>query len=125
MDTNQLEVIGAGLFFFFIYLSGFRLRHLGKPYGSLLFNLHKLLGLAAVVFLGIVAYRYNQVSPLDPYEIIGSAITFTLFAATITTGGLLNIDRPVPPVLKVSHQFLPYITTLATAITLYLIVRID
>ncbi len=124
MEPGRLEVIGAGLFFFLIYLTGFGLRRSGKPYGVILFNIHKLLGLAAVVFLAIIAYHFQQVAPLDSLEIIASAVTFFLFAVTITSGGLLNIERPMPALVLAIHKLLPYLTTLSTAITLYLILSV-
>lgn len=50
MGTTQSGVVGTGLLFLFIFLSGFWLSHSGKPYNTLIFTIHKLIGLAAGVF---------------------------------------------------------------------------
>jgi hypothetical protein len=50
MSTNQLRVVSAGLFFLFIFLSGFWLSRTGKPYSGIILTIHKLIGLAAVPF---------------------------------------------------------------------------
>jgi hypothetical protein len=56
VNTGQLRVVGAVLFFVFIFLSGFRLSRSGKPYSVILLNVHKLISLAIVVFLVIAIY---------------------------------------------------------------------
>jgi heme A synthase len=115
------EVI-TGAFFIFIFLTGFGMRRAQKPFPGLLRSIHELLGLAAVVFLGITIYQSHQASPLDPLETVASLVTFLLFALTITTGSLTAIERPMPAVIPVLHKLLPYLTVLSTALTLYFII---
>ena len=43
MTTGQLQIAGAGIFALFIFLSGFWLSRLGKPYNGMVFNIHKLI----------------------------------------------------------------------------------
>jgi len=51
MDSVQWKVVGAGLFFLFIFLSGIWLSRSGKPLNGLILNIHKLISLAAGIFL--------------------------------------------------------------------------
>jgi hypothetical protein len=119
MDITQSRVIGAGLFFIFIFLSGFWLSRSGKPYGTIKLNIHKFIGLGAVVFLAITVYQIHQLAPLRQVEMAASLVTFVFFVVTIISGGLSSIDKAMPAAFSALHKLFPYLTTLSTAVTLY------
>ena len=96
MNTTQLRVVGAGLFYLFIFVSGFWLSKSGKPYDVIILTIHKLISLAAVVFLAIIVYRVNQASALDAIELTAGLVTGLLFIGLIATGGLLSASKPMP-----------------------------
>ena len=121
MSTTQLRVVGAGLFFLLIFLSGFWLSRSGKPYSAIIFNIHKLIGLAAGVFLVMTVYQIHQVAPLGLVKIVAIVVTVLFFAGTVTAGGLLSIDKPMSASVVILHKITPYLTVLSTAATLYLL----
>jgi len=121
MSTTQLKVLSAGLCFLFIFLSGFWLSRSGKPYGAILFNVHKLIAVAAFVYLFITVRQVQQVTPLSTVEIAVSMIAGLLFICTVVSGGLVSIDRPMPAGIGLLHKLLPYFTTLSSAAALYLL----
>jgi hypothetical protein len=104
----------AGLFFVFIILSGLWLSHTGKPINVFIMTIHKLISLAAVVFLVITIYRIHQVAPLSPAEIAASAVTLLFFIVMIATGGLLSTAKTMPAVILKIHQIMPYLVILTT-----------
>lgn len=116
MNTTLITYIGTGLFLF-IFLSGFWLSRSGKPYSTLIFTIHKLIGLTMGIFLIITVYRATS---LDPAQIVAIAITVLLFFATVAAGGLLSIEKPIPLIVSVIHKVLPYFTVISTAGTLSL-----
>ena len=130
MHTIQSRVVVAGLFFLFIFLSGYWLSQLGKPYHTLVITLHKLIGLAAGVFLVLTVIRTHQAAPLSGLEIAAVVITALIFVGTVAAGGLLSIDaagglsgisQPVRQLIAVAHRLFPFLAVLSTAMTLYLI----
>jgi heme A synthase len=121
MDANQSRLVGAGLFFLLIFLSGFWLNRLGKPYPSIVLTIHKLIALAAVVFLVMTVYRMHKDAPLSPVEITAFVVTLLFFVSNIATGGLLSIAKPIPAAVSTMHKLFPYLTVLSTAVTLYLL----
>ncbi|MFC1619097.1 hypothetical protein ACFL45_04045 [Candidatus Neomarinimicrobiota bacterium] len=123
MSTTLLRVTGAGLFFLFIFLSGFWLSRIGKPYHTLIFNVHKFLVLAAVVFLVIILTRMNQGAKPNVAEFAVIVATALLFIAAIISGGLASLPRSMPAVLTTLHHLLPYATVLATAVIFYLMLH--
>ncbi len=130
MNTTQIRMISAGLFFLFIFLSGFWLSRLGKPYNGLVFNLHKLIGLAAGIFLIVTVVKTSKAAAFSPLEIAALAITVLIFICLVAAGGLLsvissgglaNASQTVQSVIAIVHKTFPYLAVIATAGTLYLL----
>jgi hypothetical protein len=121
MGTIQSSVVGAGLFFLFIFLSGIWLSRSGKPLNGIILTVHKLISLAAVVFLAITTYQVNQAADLSTMSLIAGVVTSLFFLGAIITGGLLSTGKPVPTAILTAHQAAPFLTVLSTAATLYLL----
>jgi hypothetical protein len=115
------KLLIAGLFFVLIIFSGLWLSRTGRPLNVFLLTVHKLISLAAVVYLVFTVYRIHQVTPLNAIEIIASAVTLIFFLALIATGGFLSAARPMPGIVLKIHQIMPGLVIISTAITLYLI----
>jgi hypothetical protein len=121
MDTLQSKVIGTGIFFLFIFLSGFWLARYGKPHNVILLTIHKLISLAVIVFLGMTIYQVNQVTTLSKTELTTSIVTGLSFVVTIITGGLVSMETTMPAAITIVHKLAPYLTVLSTVATLYLL----
>ena len=123
MENIQVRLVSAGLFFLWIVPSGLWLKHVGRPYGFVLFNLHKLIGLGVLVFLVINVYRLNQSAPLSVAELITCVVAGLFFVATIISGGLASIDTSMSMFLRMTHKIFPYVTVLLTIASLYILLR--
>ena len=121
MNTYQLRVVGAGLFYVFIFLSGIWLSRSGRPLNAGIFTVHKLVSLAAVAFLVWTIVQINRAASLPPMGWIAVAVTAVLFLGTVASGALLSFDRPVPAVVLSIHRIAPILTVLSSAATLYVL----
>jgi len=121
MNADQLRIVGAGLVFVVIFVSGYWLSRAGKPYSVIVLTVHKLISLAAVVFLIITMVQSNRVAALSAVELIAGVLTGLFFLGLIATGGLLSSDKQMPAVVLKLHRIAPYLTVLAAAATLYLL----
>ncbi len=121
MSAASTKIVIIGAFFLFIFILGFVLSRAGKPYPALLFNVHKLVALGALVYLAITVYNLHRAAALAPGLVALVVFTGLCFVVTIVAGGLMNIDKS-PAFLAVIHRFSPYLTLLATAGTLYLLI---
>jgi len=119
--STQSRVVGAGLLFVFIFLSGFWLSSTGKPYNVAASTLHKLLGVGAAVLLVVTMVRTNQATRLGGLTTIAGVVTGLFFLSLIATGGLLMIDRQMPVVVARLHHVAPYLTVLSSAAALFLL----
>ncbi len=123
MSTWQIRVAGVVLSFVLIILSGIWLSHLGKPYNTGVFAIHKVAGVAVGILLGVMVYQASKTTPLDAAQIAAIVVTVLFFIGTVAAGGVLSVDLEAPaPVLRL-HQYLPVLTALSTAGTLYLLLR--
>ena len=120
MSTTVRAII-VGLFFLFIFLSGIRLSRAGRPLNVGISTIHKLISLAAGVFLLVTIYQRNGVVPLNTTEWIAIVVTGLCFAGTVASGGLLSSDKSKPVAVLRVHQIVPVLTVLATGATLYLL----
>ncbi len=119
MNAILSRMITAGLLFLLTFIFGFWLSRSDKPYGVVIFTIHKLIALGAVIFLGITLYKEHQLSPLSPGQIAAALVMALCFLSTILTGGLLSIEKPVPAIVLIFHRVLPYLTVVSTAVVLY------
>jgi drug/metabolite transporter (DMT)-like permease len=122
MSAAATKILVTGSFFLFIFLFGFLLSRTGKPYPPLLFNVHKLIALGALVFLAMTVYNTHRAMALTSAQIGLVVFTGLCFVVTIVAGGLLNIDKS-PAFLAIIHRVSPYLTLLSTAGTLYLLLE--
>lgn len=104
MDTTQLRVVGAGLFFLFIFLSGIWLSNSGKRLNVIILIIRRSTALAAVVLLVMTIYQINQVAKLSATELIASVVTGLLFLGTTISGGLLSTSKPMPAAILTIHR---------------------
>jgi hypothetical protein len=108
-----------------MFLSGFWLNRTGKPYGTFIFTIHKLIGIGMGILLFVTVRQAYQTTPLGSMEIAAVVVTVLFFLAIVTTGSLLSIpiSKPMPDIVPKLNKILPYFTVLSTAVTLYLLNR--
>jgi hypothetical protein len=124
MSTSQLQVVSTGAAFLIMFLSGVWLNSTGKPYGTLVFAIHKLIGVGIGIFLFMLVRQAHQTISLGPVEIIAVAVTVLFFAATVTTGSLLSLpNRSMPDIVSTLNKILPYFTVLTTAVTFFILLK--
>jgi hypothetical protein len=121
MTILFMKMSYAGLFFIAIFISGYFLSRIGKPYNMLVITLHKLIGLATGVFLVSSLLRFHQVEDLNTSAVIALVITGISFIVLVVSGSLLSAERQFPPIFSTLHKVFPYFTLLATGILLIVV----
>jgi len=112
----------SGVLFVITLLSGVLLSHLGRPFNGLVFNIHKLIAVATVIFIGLHLYRLQQLVGARAFiDLAVMATAALLFLALIVTGGLLTLDIARPVALKI-HQIAPPLALFGASAVLYLLV---
>lgn len=117
--------VSAGLFFLFIFLSGFRLNRTGRPHSTLVLTIHKFVGLGLAVYLGLTVYQVYTAAPLTPIQVAITIFTILLFVTNVVTGSLLSTNKSIPGAVSTLNKLLPYLTVVATGFMLILLLSAE
>jgi uncharacterized integral membrane protein len=120
MNTTVRAIV-AGLFFLFIFLSGIWLSRTGRPLNVGISTVHKLISLAAGIFLLVIITQRSRLVPLSLTKWIAIVFNGLCFLGAVVSGGLLSSDKPMPVAVLRVHQIVPVLTLLSSGATLYLL----
>lgn len=102
---------------------GFWLSHLGKPYNGILFNIHKLVALGAVIVAISQLFKMftvaNPISLVIAFLILAAIFTLVLFAS----GALMSAGKMGYTLMLIIHRVAPVLLTVAMAMAGYLLAR--
>jgi len=121
MSADPVQLAAVGLCFLGIILSGIWLSRSGRPLNAIVLTVHKLVALAAGIYVVITIYRSHQATALGAAGLAAGAITGLLFLGAGATGGVLSTDRAIPDAVLRLHQVGSALTVLAAAVTFYLL----
>ena len=115
------RTIGVVLSSLIVFASGMWLTRSGKPYSGILVNVHKLISLAGVVLLALATRQQTRGGNLGSAQVVSIVVTGLLLIAAILTGGLVSIDRPMPQAVLMAHRVTPFVSLVAAAVAVYLL----
>ncbi len=121
MSTNVLRIVITAVLFIIIFVLGYVLTRMGKPYNTILVNAHKLVSLGAAVYLGIVVYQLHKTASFTSLQIAFLALTGVCVLGLFATGALLSIDKSMPSFVKYLHHIAPYLLLVSTGVSYYLL----
>jgi hypothetical protein len=108
--------------FFLTLVFGFWLSNVGKPYNGLLFNIHKLLALGAVILLGMQLAKTPKSA--DPLTLIIALLVVAALCivALFASGALLSAGKLDYVLMLSIHRIAPAVLTVVLALLVYLLV---
>jgi len=122
MSTLVSRLVLPGTLVLFTLASGFWLSNSGKPYSTLIFTIHKLIALAAIIATAVTINQLHKTAELTINVEVGAiVITALLFLGLVISGGVMSIVKPVPALIGTFHHLAPYLAVLSSAATIYLL----
>lgn len=118
------RIIIIGILFLAMIITGLLLSKGGRPLNTILFTIHKLTAVVAIILIVILVYKLNKSSSIGTGKSTAFVLTGILLAMTFISGALLSFDKLVHPVILAIHKIFPYLAILSTAITIYLLYKI-
>lgn len=82
-----------GLLLGLILAFGFWLSRAGKPYNGILFNIHKLIALVGVVYMGWELFQWTKAAGLSGLLLAFVAVAALSVIALFASGGLLSAKK--------------------------------
>lgn len=120
---NTTKFILPGIIFVLTLASGAWLSNTGKPYSSVIFTIHKLISVAAVVLATIQMIRGFKTVGAFPLTIILFILVILAVIALFATGALMSLDKEPYKVWLLIHQISPVVMGIASAAVVYLLAR--
>lgn len=118
METTS-KFFMPGLLLLLTLAFGLWLSVLGKPYNGLLFNVHKLAALAAVVLAAIQTWNLLKGAGVQPIAFALVAVCVLCVIALFTTGAFMSVGNlPHAPLLTI-HRIALTILPFASVGTVY------
>lgn len=119
MNASVSRIVLIGALFLLTLAFGIWLSHAGKPYSSVLFNIHKLIALGAVIVTAITVYQARAAMTPGSLTFVASVVTGLLFVALFVSGALLSIGQPDAAAILIVHRIAPWLVVITAALTLY------
>ena len=86
MGITQMKIILMAAGFVLIFLTGYLLYRTGQPFSAGVLALHKLISVAAIVYLVVTVLSINKMVPLDKAELTVCIVTGLFFLGAVATG---------------------------------------
>jgi hypothetical protein len=119
MNASVSRTVFIGVLFLLTLAFGIWLSHAGKPYSSLLFNIHKLIALGAVIVTALTVYQARAAVTIGSFTLIAVVATGLLFVALFVSGALLSIGQPDSAAILIVHRVAPWLVIITAALTMY------
>jgi hypothetical protein len=120
MSASQVRILGLGVAAVVVFVSGFWLSRAGRPYGTALLTVHKLVDLGVLVAVGLMAYRASRVLAPSALEWVVVAFAVVAVIAAFASGAVASASDPVPKWALVLHKVAPWLAGGLTALVAYL-----
>ena len=106
MNTLNL-IIYSGVAFVLTVILGFWLSRLGKPYHQVVFNIHKLIALAAVVLVGLQFSDWFKSGAVQPEWILLVVLIAIMTIILFASGALMSLEKLDYKLLRLVHRIAP------------------
>lgn len=114
------KIILSAISFIIVIVSGILMSRLGKPYQAVLFNIHKLISLAAIVLAAIALNNFRKASGLSSQQLT-LVIAIAIFVlATLATGGIISAKEEPAKIILMIHKIMPVLIVIG--LTTFLII---
>ena len=121
MNIFKLMIL-PGCLFLIILGFGLWVSKVGKPYNNVLFNIHKLIALGAVILTALRIFKLDPFITFPNLAIVLIALAVLCAIGMFATGAVMSIKDDVPKAALLVHRILPAIIFISVSISIYLII---
>ena len=118
---NVLLIVAVGIAA--VFVTGYSLKKLGRPFKTLPLTLHKLLGVGVFIYLAVTVVRLARAGSLNG---LGWGLCLSagaLFLAALASGGWLAAAKGEARFAWTMHRILPRLAVIATIAWFFLLIR--
>ena len=116
------KFLTPGIIFLLTLAFGVWLSYSGKPYNGILFNIHKLIALGAVVITGMQIYKFLQEAQIETLLIILVVLSGLCVVTLFVTGAMMSAEKLDYKMMLTIHKVMPFLTAVTMVLTIYLLI---
>lgn len=120
METAAQFMV-PGIIFLLTLASGVWLSRSGKPYHTIIFNSHKLIALATVIFTTVQIARQLRTTEIQVTVILLVVLIGLCVLALFVTGALMSLEKPMHHLYLTIHRVSPIFGVISLAMTIYIL----
>lgn len=121
MKTIDIRILSAGILFLLVIASGMWLTRSGRPLNTAIFTVHKLIALACMILMIVIARILGKGAVLSLVIITALFFTFLFFIVMFATGAVLSFEKPAPGFVLLFHRLISVLTLVSSVITVWLL----
>lgn len=110
----------AGIIYLLTLASGVWLSYTGRPLNSMIFTIHKLIALGAVILTWRQVYPLLKSGKAESLVIVSLVIVGLCIVALVATGALMSLDKPAYDIFQRIHQVALVLMTIGMVWMVYL-----
>jgi len=122
MDSTVSQFVTPGILLVFTLASGVWLSGAGKPLNPWIFNLHKLIALAAVVFTTLQMVKQLNISRTQAFPLALLILAGVCVVALFLSGALMSAGKLSYDFMLIIHRAAPFGLVLSLAGVIYFLV---
>jgi hypothetical protein len=123
MTPVQARAIGLAVAGAVVFGTGVWLARAGRPYGTALTTVHKLVDLAAVIVIAVMVYQAQRTSPMTALEWAVVVAVAVLTIALFATGGMASAIETPPSWVLLVHRVAPWLAGILAVAAVYMLGR--
>ena len=113
------KYIITGALYLLMFATGVVLTKKGKPYNMAVSAVHKLVSVAAIVFMVLTIIQLEKISGISAMQWVMIVVIGFFFIIAIGTGGFLAGHNEAPKPIVVLHKIAPLIVLVLSFVSLY------
>ena len=115
------KFLASGILVLLTLVFGVWLSLSGKPYNGLLFNIHKLIALGAVVVTAVQLYRLLKGTQIPVSHIVLIVVAGLCVVALFFSGAMMSAGKLDYQVMLAIHRIALILMVIVMAVTVYLL----
>jgi hypothetical protein len=121
MSLDQLRVPALVVGAIVVLATGMWLTRAGWPYGTVLMTVHKLVALAAVVFIAVMLWQANRVAPLPVLQLTIAGLAAVAVVAAFASGAVVSASETAPAWVLWAHRTVPFLAAALSAASVWMV----
>lgn len=121
VSSSETKLLWSAGLFVMTLSSGIWLSQSGKPYASLIFNLHKMIAVVTIGYVLINSIKLFRSGEMSTNLLLVLIISAILLLVLVATGGMLILEVELGGLPLKVHQITPLLAVASSLVALYLL----